>query len=126
MLQLLAALCFAVVVAAAGVQNTSKPNIIYFLLDDLGSADVSFYYRVHHQGGEPPMVTPNIDRLAESGITLKRYYSQDICAPTRAALITGRYSVNVGNPFPFIGVPFAGSLNQRYGTIAEELAVRGY
>ncbi len=66
-----------------------RPNIVYFLVDDLGYADVGF-------NGCTDIRTPNIDRLAKSGSVLSSYYVQSVCSPTRAALMTGRYATRTG------------------------------
>ncbi len=68
------------------------PNIIVILSDDQGYADVSF--NPHH----PKEVhTPNIDALARGGvICTQAYISGNVCSPTRAGLMTGRYQQRVG------------------------------
>ncbi|MEO7144325.1 MAG: sulfatase-like hydrolase/transferase [Bryobacteraceae bacterium] len=74
-----------------------KPNFIIFLFDDLGSHDIG--YR-----GATDTRTPNIDALAASGAQFTDWYSNaPVCAPSRGALLTGRYTlrngvVNNGNP----------------------------
>ena len=60
----------------------TKPNIVIILADDLGWADVGF-----HSDRIP---TPNIDRIAEEGVELDRFYVFPMCSPTRAGLMTGR------------------------------------
>lgn len=67
----------------------SKPNIVYFLVDDLGYADCGF-------NGGKDIRTPNIDKLAKEGAVLKSYYVQPVCSPTRSALMTGRYAIHTG------------------------------
>lgn len=69
--------------------ETPKPNIVYFLVDDMGFADAGF-------SGATDIKTPNIDRLAKSGAVLTDYYAQLVCSPTRAALLTGRYATHTG------------------------------
>ena len=66
-----------------------KPNIVYFLIDDLGYADCGF-------NGGKDIRTPNIDKLAKEGAVLKSYYVQPVCSPTRSALMTGRYAIHTG------------------------------
>lgn len=62
-----------------------KPNIIIILSDDLGYGDISSF-------GGKVLPTPNIDRLAESGMKITRYYSAaPICSPSRAGMLTGMY-----------------------------------
>ncbi len=69
-----------------------RPNIVLILADDLGYGDLSCY-------GSKDIQTPNIDRLAESGIRFTNFYSNSpVCSPTRAALLTGQYPDRVGVP----------------------------
>lgn len=88
----------SVVVSAA-----ERPNIVFFLCDDLGWSDVGFH------GSE--IQTPQIDRLAVSGVKLEAFYVQPVCSPTRAALMTGRYparyglQVGVVRPWAQYGLP---------------------
>ena len=70
-------------------ETNARPNVVIFLADDLGWADVGFH-------GEDVIQTPSIDRLAEEGIELERFYSTPICSPTRAALMTGRDPMRLG------------------------------
>ncbi len=62
----------------------TNPNIVYFIVDDMGYADAGF-------NGSTEFKTPNIDQLARSGAILTDFYAQSVCSPTRAALLTGRY-----------------------------------
>ncbi len=69
-----------------------RPNILIFVVDDLGYGDVGAY-----GGGESlGAPTPNIDRLATQGLKLTSTYAQPSCTPTRAALNTGRLPVRSG------------------------------
>ena len=66
------------------VDAASRPNIIVILCDDLGHGDLSCY-------GHPIIKTPNLDRLASSGIRFTDCYaSSPVCSPSRAGLFTGR------------------------------------
>jgi arylsulfatase A-like enzyme len=69
--------------------TAAAPDIIYFLADDLGYADVGF-------NGGKDIPTPHLDKLAASGAVLTSYYVQHVCSPTRAALLTGRYPIRYG------------------------------
>ncbi len=71
-----------------------KPNVVIILTDDLGWGDVSYH------GGHIP--TPNIDQLAKDGVELNRFYSNPICSPTRASLMTGLHIFNHGVVRPFM------------------------
>lgn len=110
--------------ALAAAAIAQRPNVLFLLVDDLGSSDVSFHHKIHRPDVPPSIETPAIDFLADSGIKLKQYYTHHACSPTRSAFLTGRYHVNVGNPFPALGG--GGWLPREYKTIAQELSNRGY
>ncbi len=74
--------------AFAQKNSAPRPNIVVFLADDLGSADVGW------RGSE--IRTPNLDALARDGVRLEQFYVQPLCSPTRAALLTGRYPFRYG------------------------------
>lgn len=64
----------------------SKPNIVYILADDLGYGDLSCYGQTNFQ-------TPNIDKLAKSGMKFTQHYSgTTVCAPSRSSLMTGQHT----------------------------------
>lgn len=65
----------------AGGAVTKKPNILIFLVDDMGFSDPGY------MGGEAQ--TPNLDRLSKEGVTFINCFNNAKCAPTRAALMTG-------------------------------------
>ena len=66
-----------------------KPNVILIVTDDQGYGDMSCH-------GNPWLKTPNLDRLCAEGVSLENYHVDPVCTPTRAALMTGRYSTRVG------------------------------
>lgn len=68
--------------------NTTRPNIVLIMADDLGWNDLGY------QGSE--IQTPNVDRLAANGLQLDRFYVQPSCSPTRASLMTGKSSLRLG------------------------------
>jgi arylsulfatase A-like enzyme len=70
-------------------QDVQPPNIILILTDDQGWGDLSC-------NGNKNIETPNIDKLAETGVTFDRFYVCPVCSPTRAELLTGRYHVRGG------------------------------
>ena len=101
------------VALASGAHNlfaqppAKPPNIVFILADDLGYADVACY-------GRPDLSTPNIDRLAATGVRfLQAYANSAVCTATRVALITGRYQyrlpVGLEEPLPVrdtsVGLP---------------------
>jgi arylsulfatase I/J len=90
----------------AAAREADKPNIVFILVDDLGWRDVGFH------GSD--IKTPNIDKLAATGARLENFYCQQLCTPTRAALLTGRYPLRYGLQMAVI--PSAG----RYGLATDE------
>ena len=66
--------------------TAGKPNIVYFIIDELG------YYESSHMG-HPDFRTPNIDRLAAEGTRFTQLLAgSSVCAPTRCAFLTGKHS----------------------------------
>ena len=86
-LMLLSAMLLSAVVKG-GDETPPRPNVVYFLADDLGWGDVGWH------GGE--IKTPNLDKLAAAGARLEQFYVQPVCSPTRAAFMTGRYPMRHG------------------------------
>ncbi len=70
-------------------QSETPPNIVIIFTDDQGWGDLSC-------NGNTNLKTPNIDQLAQSGVTFDRFYVCPVCSPTRAELLTGRYHVRGG------------------------------
>lgn len=105
-------------VAHVASARDSRPNIVFVLVDDLGSADVGF------RGSK--IQTPNIDRLAREGVRLDTFYAAPVCTPSRAALMTGRLPMRLGlqeevlHPWTRYGLP----LDER--TLAQALRDAGY
>ena len=91
-----------------------RPNIVLILADDLGWGDVSF-------NGRTEWTTPNLDRLGTRGTIFKRFYTAAVtCAPSRAALLTGKATIHNGVTRNDDDLP------AREVTIAEALKARGY
>ncbi|HEY2157636.1 MAG TPA: sulfatase-like hydrolase/transferase [Isosphaeraceae bacterium] len=90
------------------------PNVVLILADDLGWGDVGF-------NGRKGWATPNLDRLAAQGTTFARWYTAAVvCAPSRAALMTGKYTIHDGVSRNNDDLPASEV------TIAEALKARGY
>lgn len=77
--------CCGVNASATENEKAERPNIVFILADDMGWNQPSF------NGGDPDL-TPNIGRLAVEGMRLNEFYTHSVCAPTRAAFLTGRYA----------------------------------
>jgi arylsulfatase A-like enzyme len=78
--------------------SKQKPNIILFLVDDMGLMDTSVPM-LADKDGKPqkhPLNswyrTPNMERLAKQGVRFSQFYAQSVCSPTRASLMTGQNS----------------------------------
>lgn len=74
---------------AIAAPESTRPNIVHIVADDLGWKDVGF-------NGCTDIKTPNLDALAAGGATLRQFYVQPMCTPTRACLMTGRYPYRYG------------------------------
>lgn len=93
-----------------GRQRSGPPNIVVIMSDDMGSSDLGCY------GGE--IETPHIDRLASEGLRFTRYYTNNMCVPTRASLLSGCYTAKALNP--------ERGVSQDVVTTAEALRAAGY
>jgi arylsulfatase len=103
--------------------QSTRPNIVVVLVDDVGFSDIGCY------GSEIP--TPNLDRLAAGGVRFTQFYNTARCSPTRASLITGLYPHQAGlgwldNKVEPQSKGFHGKLLPRCVTIAEVLHETGY
>jgi len=70
-------------------ENENRPNILLIMADDQGFGDVGYH-------GNPDIQTPQMDMLAQQGAWFQQFYVSSVCAPTRASLLTGRYSMRTG------------------------------
>jgi len=99
-----------------------SPNVVIVLADDLGYSDVGCY------GSE--INTPNIDRLAETGIRYRHFTVTAICSPTRAALLTGLNHHSAGTGWLAewdFGYPsYRGEISENVVTLPEVLKENGY
>jgi arylsulfatase A-like enzyme len=124
---LLGRFLLVLILLSAGLVSASeeRPNIILILADDLGYGDVGFQ-------GSTQIPTPNLDRLAASGVVCAQgYVSAPVCSPSRAGLLTGRnqvefgYDNNLADTQPGFDPDFGG-LPVTEKTIADRLRTAGY
>ncbi|MCB2060011.1 MAG: arylsulfatase [Novosphingobium sp.] len=107
---------------APGQRQEQRPNVLVWMLDDVGFAQLSCF------GGL--VATPNIDRVAAMGLRYSNYHTAPICSAARASLLSGRmpHSVNIGShaavarPFP----GYNGQIPASAGSIADNLHQAGY
>ncbi len=96
-----------------------RPNVVVILADDLGYGDLGCF-------GNPVVRTPHLDALYREGVSLAQHYSASpLCAPARAALLTGRYNHRTGA----VDVPSNRGLDRlspRETTLADEFQAHGY
>lgn len=110
------ALVFTALLLPIHSSLSKSPNVIVFLTDDQGWGDLSI-------NGNANLSTPHIDSLAEQGISFENFYVCQVCAPTRAEFLTGRY-------YPRTGVSGVSTgqerLNPDEKTIANVFKANGY
>ena len=101
----------------------ASPNIVIIYADDLGYGDLSCY-------GHPTIRTPHLDRMAAEGVRFTQFYSAaEVCTPSRAALMTGRYPIRNGMCHDQVRVLrrfSSGGLPHEEITLAELLKGKGY
>lgn len=115
-----AALSLALAVSSAQAAPVRKPNIIVIVADDLGYGDTGVY-------GSKIIKTPNIDALAADGVRFTQgYVSHPVCAPSRAALLTGRYQTRFGYEFNPVGRDRTGGVSLDETFIGQVMQKAGY
>ena len=76
--------CLMLTPAGSPARAAEKPNVLILFTDDQGTLDANCY-------GSKDLITPNIDRLAATGVRFTQAYAHTVCCPARAALLTGRH-----------------------------------
>lgn len=106
-------LAFSVISSA---QKERPPNVVLIITDDQGYGDIGF-------NGNPHIKTPVLDKLARESIRFNQFYVSPVCAPTRASLMTGRYSLRTGVRDTYNG---GAMMATEEITVAEMLRDAGY
>ena len=113
----------AVACVCSAADDDLAPNIVVLFADDLGYGDLGCY-------GHPTIRTPQLDRMAAEGMRFTSFYSAaEVCTPSRAALLTGRYPIRSGMASNSRRVLFPNSIGgipDSEITLAEALRERGY
>lgn len=82
--------------------GSERPNIVLFLVDDMGAHDTSEPFQVDSEGNDVPStlngryITPSMESLAANGMKFTRAYAMPVCTPTRCSLMTGKNSPSHG------------------------------
>ena len=109
-------ICLFVMSSVLAAQSGARPNVLLILTDDQGYGDLGYH-------GNPVIHTPVLDSLAAESVRFANFYVSPVCAPTRASLMTGRYSLRTGVRDTYNGgAIMAGSEI----TLAEVLQQAGY
>ena len=78
--------------ATAFAQQNDRPNVVFILADNVGYGDLGSYGGGELRGAP----TPRLDQLAQEGLRLTQFLVEPACTPSRAALMTGQYSIRNG------------------------------
>ena len=104
------------IVLLSAARATERPNVVIFLADDLGYGDLGCHGNRHAS-------TPQIDAFAREATEFTNFHVSPVCAPTRAALLTGRYPYRTGVADVFGP---AAEMDPAEVTLAERLRESGY
>ena len=94
----------------------ARPNVVLVITDDQGYGDIAAH-------GNPVIKTPNLDKLHDRSVRLTNFHVSPTCAPTRAALMTGRYTDVTGTWHTIMGRSI---MNREEVTLAEAFQKSGY
>lgn len=107
---------------SAALCAAPPPNVVIIFADDLGYGDLGCY-------GSPTIRTPNLDRMAAEGLRFTDFYvAAEVCTPSRAGLLTGRYPIRSGmcGSRRVLFPNSEGGLPKEEVTIADALKDKGY
>jgi len=101
-------------------KSSSKPHVVFVLADDLG------WNSLGYMDYDLDFATPKLTSMASQGIVLDSYYAQEVCTPSRAALMTGRHPLTTGMQYSIIMPTTSWGLNLDETTMAEAFKQNGY
>jgi arylsulfatase A-like enzyme len=96
------------------------PNFVFVLADDMS------WNTFGYEETDMPFATPFMNGLMKKGVQMTNYYSQEVCTPARASLLTGRYPVRLGMQFNDVSDEKTWGLPLDETTIAEAMKLAGY
>jgi arylsulfatase A-like enzyme len=109
-----------IVTASPVIAQNRTPNVVFILADNVGYGDLGPYGGGELRGAP----TPRIDQLAREGLRLTQYLVEPGCTPSRAALMTGQYSIR--NGLSLVMAPGGNGINTRTFTMGELFKGAGY
>ncbi len=103
---LLSLVIFVLGVSSVTAAESSRPNILFILADDMGWSDLGCYGADLHE-------TPRIDQLAKESVRFTNAYAMSVCSPTRATLMTGKHAARLHYTIWSEGAESGGPKNRR-------------
>ncbi len=114
-------MCVAIGLTLLGAEAMQQPNVVLIVCDDLND----YITGIPGETGHPQTITPNMEKLAKSGVAFRRAYSNNpVCAPSRASFLTGIYPHTSGNLF--WAKWFKNPILKNSKTIMEHFSDNGY
>jgi arylsulfatase A len=108
--------CVLWISGVSEAQTSARPNVLLIITDDQGYGDLGLH-------GNAQVRTPHVDRLGRESVRFDRFFVSPLCAPTRASLLTGRYSLRTGTKGVAQGLE---TMRAEEVTLAEALRDAGY
>ena len=108
------------VISDKGQMTNTKPNIIIILADDLS------WNSIGYTSNDMEVITPYLTNLAKNGIIMNNFYAQEVCTPSRASLLTGRYPLSMGMQYGMIMANAEWGMPLDEITLAEVLKENSY
>lgn len=99
---------------------TSMPHIVMIVADDLGWNSIGYKTEKYRA------VSPFLTQLAERGVIMTNFYAQEVCSPSRAALLTGRYPASLGMQMRMVATGMEWGLNISETLLPQVLQDHGY